>query len=340
MNTSSKPHVMVLMGGVSSEHDVSLRSGAKVAENLDPDQFDVSRVVIERSGAWQFSDLDDPVSFGDAVARLCTLHIDCVFPALHGPFGEDGRLQGLLDLLGLSYVGSGCTASGIAIDKIRSKALARSKGVRVARQRVIHRNQWSRDASALLASIQEELGFPCVMKSPCQGSSLGMAMPATREAFEQGINELLSISDHVLIEEYLKGTEVTCAVLDVEPTRPPRALPLTEIRPVSASFFDYEAKYTPGATEEITPARIPDDLTRTVQETAVRVHQIIGCTGLSRSDFIIVDETPVWLEVNTMPGLTETSLFPQAAAAAGIAFPDLMAQLVRRAMAGRRPITG
>ena len=331
----TKTHVAVLMGGISSEHAVSLNSGAKVAANLDRSRYDVTPTVITQDGLWEF-DGRPGLPIHDAVAKLRDLEVDVAFLALHGPFGEDGRIQGMLDVLGLSYTGSGCVASAIAIDKVRCKALVEADGVRVARQVVLTAAEWRDDAQGTLARVERELGFPCVMKSPCQGSSLGMSIPRTPDELRSAMPRLLELDEAVMIEEYLAGAEVTCGVLDVEPGRAPRPLPVTEICPVDSTFFDYEAKYTPGACEEITPARISEAAAGRVQEMAARVHTVVGCKGLSRSDMILIGpDEPVWLEVNTIPGMTETSLFPQAAAAVGISYPELVGMLVEAAVKPR-----
>jgi D-alanine-D-alanine ligase len=326
-----KTHVAVVMGGVSSEHEVSLKSGAMVAGSLDRGKFAVTPVVITPKGLWKFPG-ESPRALVDALARLREIEVECVFVVLHGPFGEDGRIQGLLDLLEIPYVGSGCAASALAMDKIHSKAVVRHAGVRVADDLVLHRSEWDADSRAILDRIEREIGFPCLIKSPCQGSSIGMAIPRTKEEFATALLDVMAYEDRVLIEKHIRGTEVTCAVLDVEPAKPPRALPVTEICPVESTFFDYHAKYTPGACREITPARISEAATRKVRQTAEYVHTLVGCSGLSRSDFMLDGDDPVWIEVNTIPGMTETSLYPQAAAAAGITFPDLVALFVDDAL--------
>jgi len=259
-----------------------------------------------------------------------------VFIALHGRYGEDGRIQGLLDLAGIPYTGSGHAASAIAMDKVRSKAVVAQAGVRVARQLVFNDAEVP-DPAAAARRVEAELGFPCVMKSPCQGSSLGMAIPKSAAECAAAFPSLFGFDSVVMVEQFVSGPELTCGVLDVEASGP-RALPVTEIRPVTSEYFDYQAKYTPGATREITPAEISEEATRRVQETAVRVHRLVGCSGFSRSDMILVGDEPVWLEVNTIPGMTETSLFPQAAAAVGISLGTLVGMLVESALekAGHR----
>ncbi len=329
-----KAHVAVLMGGMSSEHEVSLNSGANAVEALREQGYPVTRVVIERSGIWHI-DGQAPGNVAQGVLNLLNLRVDCVFLALHGPGGEDGRIQGMLDLAGLPYTGSGHAASAVAMDKIRSKAVAERAGIRVARQLVLFADTTLADVEAAIRRIVDDIGMPCVVKSPCQGSSLGMAIPRTHEELRASLPPLFDLDESILVEEFLDGPEVTCGVLDVD-ARGPIALPVTEIRPVSAEFFDYTAKYTPGACREITPAEIPASVTRSVQEVAVLAHRSIGCRGFSRSDMILVDGVPVWLEINTIPGMTNTSLVPQAAAVAGITFPELVAMLVEAALAAHR----
>lgn len=331
----AKKHVVVLMGGMSAEHDVSLNSGALVMEHLDADTYKVSGVRITREGEWAFSGPEgeeEYLEMHDAVPRLKAIHPDCVFIALHGPFGEDGRIQGMLDLLGIPYTGSGCVASATAIEKIRAKALVSHAGIRVADHVEFTLREWEEDAGAIAGKVEEALGFPCVVKSPRQGSSLGMAIPKSAADFPGAVEEVLPYGFVVMAERFIEGPELTCAVLDVAEEDPPVALPVTEIRPVSSDYFDYDAKYTPGASEEITPAEIPDEVRDRVQAIAVRAHEVIGCRGFSRSDMILDGGDLVWLEINTIPGFTETSLYPQAAAAAGISFPEMLSLFVDAAM--------
>ena len=327
-----KTHVAVLMGGVSSEHQVSLKSGAMVSGNIDRAKYDVTQVVITQEGHWKFPG-EERLDIYHALPRLRELKVNCVFIALHGPFGEDGRMQGMFDAFGMPYTGSGCAASALAMDKIHSKAVARQAGVRVADQFLVTRQEWDADHAAIIARVERDFGYPCLIKSPCQGSSIGMAIPKDTAHFQASLLDVFMYGDLVMVEKFINGTEVTCAVLDVEPGKPPRALPVTEICPVESEFFDYHAKYTPGACNEITPARISEAATRRVQAVAERVHQVIGCAGFSRSDFILDGDDPVWIEVNTIPGMTETSLYPQAAAAAGISFQQMLGLFIEEALA-------
>ncbi|MCX5770227.1 MAG: D-alanine--D-alanine ligase [Candidatus Hydrogenedentes bacterium] len=327
-------HVAVLMGGTSLEHDISMASGAKVAESLNKTRYRVTWIVIGRDGLWHFPGTP-PMDAFDAVGEIKRLGVECAFVALHGPFGEDGRLQGMLDLLGIPYTCSGCAASALAMDKIRCKAVVVVAGVRVARHVTFTQQEWQGDPESVTGKVAESVGFPCVVKTPCQGSSFGMGIPQTAEEFAGCAGGIVAVDGTAMAEQYIKGTEVTCAVLDVEAGQRARALPVTEIQPVTSAYFDFEAKYTPGATREITPAQIPAEVAREVQEMAVRAHEAVGCGIWSRSDFMIGSEGPVWIEINTVPGMTPTSLYPQAAAAVGIEFDQLMNLFVEAALRRR-----
>jgi len=323
--------IAVLMGGVSSEHEVSLNSGGGVLEALDRTLYTPLPIVITREGGWAF-DGAEPVSIFEAVPRLQQEAIDCAFIALHGPFGEDGRFQGMLDLLGIPYTGSGCAASALAMDKDRCKAVVSTQGIRVAGHISLDRATWAVDPDTVLDAVSKDVGFPCVIKPARQGSSVGIVIPQNLLEFQHGIDRVFDADEHILVEEYIAGTEVTCGVLDAEPGGNIVPLPVTEIRPKSAAYFDYAAKYTPGATEETTPARISPELTEAVQEMAAHVHQILDCRGWSRSDFILDEHGPIFIEVNTVPGLTKTSLYPQAAAAAGIGYSKMVSLFIEAAL--------
>lgn len=321
------------MGGLSSEHEISIKSGEMVVANLDTDTYKVSTVVITSDGDWAFSgDHEEQVEFHEAVPLLKHLHPDCIFIALHGPYGEDGRIQGMLDLLAIPYVGSGCAASALAIDKVRAKFVAAAAGIPVAQDIVFTGSEWHHHRDTIHDNVTQTLGYPCVVKSPLQGSSLGMAIPKTQNDFSAVVDEILRFGSDVLVEKLITGIELTCSVLERDVDSAPEALPVTEIRPKTTGFFDYTAKYTPGACDEITPADIPDAIRDEVQDISIRAHNAMGCRGFSRSDMILDGEQLVWLEVNTIPGLTETSLFPQAAEAAGMPFPKLLDILIQAAL--------
>lgn len=324
--------VAVLMGGKSNEHDVSLNSGKGVTKALEGSPYQALPIVIGRDGHWAFPG-KEPVSVFDAIPRLRDCNVGCVFIALHGAFGEDGRIQGMLDTLDVPYTGSGCAASALAMDKVRCKAVVGGQGIRVAGHLALDRATFNADPEAVLKAVVDGVGFPCIIKAARGGSSVGIQVPDSANDFARAIEAAFEHDDYLLVEEFVSGREVTCAVLDASPNGMIQPLPLTEIRPKETGrFWDYEAKYTPGATEEITPAQLDPQTTMQVQDMALHVHEIVGCRGWSRSDFILADDGPVWLEVNTVPGLTETSLYPQAAAAAGISYEAMVRMFIEKAL--------
>ncbi|MFP6583816.1 MAG: D-alanine--D-alanine ligase [Candidatus Hydrogenedentota bacterium] len=324
-----KKHILVLMGGISSEHDISIQSGENILANLDAEEYKLSSAVINRDGEWIFSDApEDYLELSQAVPRLRELHPDCVFIALHGPFGEDGRIQGMLDLLGIPYTGSGCAASALAMDKVRSKAIMKQKGVVVPDEVVFTLHDWKEESESITHRVGDYLGFPCVLKNPHQGSSLGMAIPQSTEEFSDAVMKVFGYGYTIMVERMINGTEVTCGVLDVDGSDDVEALPVTEIRPLKGTFFDYHSKYNAEAVDEITPAEISDSIRDRVQEISCDAHTTLGCRGFSRSDMIISGDEVIWLETNTIPGMTETSLLPKGAAAAGLSFKELLTRIV------------
>lgn len=330
-NVSSQIRVGVVMGGISSEHEISLLSGEGVVRALNTPGYEPIPIIIHRNFYWEFPE-KHILKTEEALAELKRLDIHVIFIALHGAFGEDGRIQGLLDWLHIPYTGSGCSACALAMNKVHSKAVARLANIRVAKQIIFRQDTWAWDRSDSVLRVEKELGFPVVIKPVSQGSSVGITIADKAEVFFEGIEHALEWDSEILVEEFIQGREVTCGVWDCEEGLPPRALPLTEIRPKTSSFFDYTAKYTPGASEEITPAPIEPALTQKVQDFAVRAHQAIGCSTWSRSDFIIGKDGPVWIEINTIPGLTPTSLYPQEANCAGISYEQMVKKFVEYAL--------
>ncbi len=343
--------VAIVMGGTSAEREVSLRSGRAVQGALDPGRFDLKGIEIAPDGRWL---LPAPAVPGEgeavpggagpgrallrldaeaALARTAREEpVDVAFLALHGGFGEDGTIQGLLEAAGIPYTGSGVLASALAMDKERAKTVVAAAGVRVPRGRGVERAEWEGDATGVLAALLRSPGLPAFVKPPGGGSSLGAGPAGTEGELRARLGEVFERhGDRALVEERLAGPEVTCAVLGNR-GRPLRTLPLVEIVPRGRPFFDYEAKYAPGACDEICPARVPEEEAARVREAALAAHRALGCDGMSRSDFILVDGEPCYLETNTIPGLTEASLCPRAARAAGIEFPRLVELLVEMAL--------
>jgi len=357
----SRVRVAVLMGGPSPEREVSLRTGQQIMQALDPGRYDVLPVEVRRDGRWVLPGgatslgsgnapsadsappTDPPGALapvrGDALGIDRVMGqgpIDVVFIAMHGPYGEDGTVQGLLELAGIPYTGSGVLASALAMDKLRSRQLFGFNDIPVPAYLAVGRDRGTADRAGLVGEVATTLGYPCVVKPNALGSSIavtivrdpGMLAPALDLAFRYG--------EPALIEEFIQGTEITCGIVEDPTSGRPQALPLIEIVP-RREFFDYEAKYTPGASEEICPARLPPEVARRAQDVAVRAHQVLGCRDMSRVDMFVRGDQVIVLEVNTIPGMTGVSLLPQAARAAGTEFPALLDRIVSCALARRTP---
>ncbi len=302
--------VALLSGGRSAEREVSLKSGEQVYQALDKDKYEIRRY--------------DP---RDDLARLIqeAADIDVALIILHGRYGEDGTIQGLLELLDIPYHGSGVLGSAVGINKILSKRLYEHAGLPVSPYLILDRKE-----RAAQTEIQDILGLPVVIKPEHEGSSIGLSIVDQASNLRSALELAGKYDRLVLVERYIAGTEITGAVLG---NTNPEPLPLVEIIPGEQyGFFTYEAKYEPGATEEICPARLDEALTRKAQEYAVRAHQALKCRGYSRTDMIVSDREVYVLETNTIPGMTATSLYPQAAAAAGISFPELLDRLIELAL--------
>lgn len=300
----------MLAGGKSAERDVSLKSGEQVFQALDKDRYEIFRY--------------DP---RDDLPRLAqeAADIDVALIILHGRMGEDGTIQGFLESLGIPYQGSGILGSAIAINKILSKELYERAGLPVAPYAVLER-----DRPIDPAEVVGRLGLPLVIKPEHEGSSIGLSIVKTEAELPEALKEGWRYDRRCMVEKFIRGVEVTCGVLGNDTLQ---ALPLIEIVPGDAyEFFDYQAKYTPGATKEICPARISPALTERAQELARRAHQALFCRGYSRTDMIVAGEDIYILETNTIPGMTATSLFPQAAAVAGISFSPLLDRLIELAL--------
>jgi len=248
------------------------------------------------------------------------------FLVLHGPGGEDGAIQGFLDSLGLPYQGAGVLGSALAIHKGLSRLLYREAGLQVPPGRPFFRSQRGE-----IPVFCQELGFPVVVKPATQGSSLGISLVKEPEELPQALHRAFSLDQEVVVEKFLRGRELTVAVLGEE------ALPVVEILPKEAEFFDYRAKYTPGAAREICPAELPEEVTRRAQEYALRAHRALRLRHYSRTDMLLVEGEIYLLETNTIPGMTETSLLPLAARVAGISFEDLVERLLSLALQDQKP---
>lgn len=355
-----KINVAVLMGGRTAEHEISVASGKMVAQHLDLSKYNVKPITITREGSWlipngyltegqrvtellpKYLTRDSggkdlvPLETGRALSRTLSDKVDVVFIAMHGPYGEDGTIQGMLELLDIAYTGSGVEASAISMNKIRTKEIYLHHRIPTPKYMVIHEHEWGKKRDVLLNRLAKRFGFPCVTKPPRLGSSVGVKIVQNAQSFTMAVETVLRYDKVVLVEQFIPGREITSPVLGNVPGEKPTPLPLVEIVPKSSAFFDYEAKYVPGGSEEIAPARLNGRLTKRAQRLGAKVHQVLGCAGLSRTDMILNGESLYVLETNTIPGLTEMSLFPKAARAMGMSFSQLLDHLIDVALATHR----
>lgn len=306
-------HVAVLMGGLSSERPVSLSSGNACADALESLGYRVSRLDVGRNIA----------------SVLAELKPDVAFNALHGPFGEDGTIQGILEYLEIPYTHSGVLASALAMDKGQAKIVAAAAGVHVAQARIMDRHEIGHD---------HPLAPPYVIKPVAEGSSFGVVIVQQGASHPpQSIHgEAWKYGDRVMVERFIPGRELTCAVMGT------RSLGVTEIIPIGQEFYDFDAKYKNGGSKHQCPAEISPSVYQDIEKMAVEAHRAIGCRGVSRSDFRYdenggKDKTGelIWLEVNTQPGMTPTSLVPELANHAGMSFAELVDWIVKDASCGR-----
>lgn len=300
--------ICVLYGGTSSEREVSLSSGKGIINALKKKNHDV--IGIDFQGT------------KDCLRKIMDLDVDLFFIGLHGRLGEDGRVQGLLDLIKTPYVGSNVLGSALAMDKARSKKMFALKGIRVANEKVVEKHSFNEE------NFSHDLSYPVVVKPNHEGSTIGLTIAQNETELLNGIAMAFKHDDVVLLEEFISGQEVTVAVMgnkgDV------KSLPVVEIVPKNA-YYDYESKYAPGMSEHIVPARVSDETTELLQEQAVLAHIALGCDVYSRVDFIVPRDgsKPVILEVNTLPGMTPTSLYPDAAREIGLTYDDMIERLVQ-----------
>lgn len=335
--------VIVMMGGPSSEHEVSLASGKMVYEALKSSGIPVQALTISPTGKWALMespvegplkpgrDLPLTVSREEALKGVQLLdEVDVVFLAFHGAFGEDGTLQGLLEALGIAYTGSGPLASALAMNKRKAKELFRYHAIPVPKDFLVDSYALRHAMENRVQAIERHLNYPLVVKPNTGGSSVGVSLAHNRFELHTALSEAIRFDADVLIEEFVRGREVTCAVLEnIDGSLNP--LPVIEILPKRGTFFDFSSKYEDAGADEICPAQLTEGETETVQQVAMQAHQVLGCEGFSRADMILTDSGPVLLEVNTIPGMTPNSLLPKAARAAGIPFGDLMEHLVKLA---------
>ncbi|MGN0665908.1 MAG: D-alanine--D-alanine ligase family protein [Huintestinicola sp.] len=345
----AKTRVAVIFGGVSNEHDVSLISATNVINNLDKDKYEIIPIGITKKGRWLFYPGDvssissgmweqnpdcvpavimpDPMYKGIVKIEdgmLSSVKIDVVFPVLHGKNGEDGTIQGLLEMAGLPYVGCGCLSSAACMDKDAAHKILEHSGIRMAKYRAIRQCELNR-LEDICDEIAGELGYPLFVKPACSGSSVGVNKAESFEQLKEAVKLAFSHDGKVIVEEYIKGRELECAVLG---TDNPFASEVGEINSCN-DFYDYDAKYILGTSGLSIPADIPGEASREIRETAVKAFIAIGCFGLSRVDFFLADDGTVYLnEVNTLPGFTSISMYPKLMDNFGIGYSELLDRLI------------
>jgi D-alanine-D-alanine ligase len=327
---SGRIRVAVVAGGRSSEHEISLASARSVLDALDPERYETTTIGIGRDGHWA---LEEPTK-GPAQRVAETLPVlaeskpaevlgavDVVLPLLHGPFGEDGTVQGLLELAGVPYVGAGVAASALCMDKDLCKAVLRDRGIPVARNVTLR----------LGDPIRNPFGYPVFVKPARLGSSVGISKAHDEEELDAAVALARRHDEKVLVEEFVAGSEVECGVLgNLQP--PPLASVVGEIVP-HAEWYDYAAKYDEGGSEIIVPARIPAETAARVQELAVDSFIATECEGMARVDFFVREGGDVVVnEINTIPGFTSTSVYARLFEASGIPYGDLLDRLIRLAL--------
>jgi len=318
--------IAVLSGGRSSEHDVSLASGASVAEGLREAGHEVTVIEIGRDGVWRRAGEPVRVALGERLPG-----VDVVFPVLHGPFGEDGTVQGLLECLDVPYVGAGVTASAVCMDKVLFKELMAAAGIPQVDYRALREADFRADPAAAVR-VLAPLGLPVFVKPARLGSSVGIARVAAGDELQGALATAFTHDSLAIVEASANGREVECSVIGNDD---PLASEPGEILLAAGEdgWYDYEAKYTPGGMQLMVPARIAPDARERVRALAVEAFVKAGCTGLARVDFFVVGDVVLVNELNTMPGFTQTSVFGSLFAASGIPYPELLDRLVDLALA-------
>ena len=353
----SRTRIAVVFGGRSTEHAISCVSAGSILAALDRDRYDVVAVGITPEGRWVLAP-DDPALLrisgrelpsvkdgravalpGDPTVGLVPLEdgpgllgtVDVVFPVLHGPYGEDGTIQGLLELAGVPYVGAGVLASAAAMDKAVAKRLLAAEGLAVAPSVLVRSADWDRDPGAVERAVAD-LGLPVFVKPARGGSSIGISKVSAAGDLAAALATAFAADPKVVVEAAVTGREVECGVLD-GPDGPEASLP-AEVRVVGDyDFYDFDAKYLDAATELDVPAVLPDDVLAAVRAQALTAWRALDCEGLARVDFFVAEDGSLVVnEVNTMPGFTATSMYPRMWAASGVAYPELVDRLVASAL--------
>ena len=350
-----KLNVCILFGGISPEHDVSLRSAEAVLNHLDKEKYNIYPVGITKKGQWLLFGSEDYSLLPDSNWLSCPdncpaeispargkgllifredgvecVKIHAVYPVLHGENGEDGAMQGLLQMAGIPYVGPHVSASAVAMDKTLTKLVADNAGIPQAAWKLVRSSELHDRMETVLQEVEDRFAYPVFVKPAGTGSSVGVSKAADREALRKALLDAGKFDEKILVEEFISGREVEVAVLGNDM---PVASICGEIDS-GADFYDYDAKYVTDTSVAYIPARIPEDVAEQVRENAVKVYQAIGCKGLSRVDFFVTfaGNDIVFNEINTLPGFTSISMYPKLFAASGIPFTQLLDELLKLAM--------
>ncbi|MGE5473251.1 MAG: D-alanine--D-alanine ligase family protein [Ignavibacteriales bacterium] len=336
-----KLKIAVIFGGQSSEHDVSRISAASVIRNLNRDKYDIITVGITKQGKWGVYDgsiewiEDDTWEDGTRIAgfeaiKYVAEKADVVFPVLHGSFGEDGCIQGLLKMINKPFVGPGVAGSALAMDKAFSKMIFEHAGLRQAKYMIFKKEKEDESLYIFLGKAEERLGYPCFIKPANCGSSVGVSKAHNREEFIKAVDEALKFDSKIVIEEFIDARELECAVLGNEH---PIASVVGEVVP-SREFYDYDSKYNDGTSQIIIPASIDHKTSENIKNLAIKAYKVLECSGMSRVDFFLHKTTGEILinEINTIPGFTSISMFPKLFEAAGIGYSELLDRLIKLAV--------
>jgi len=332
-----KPRIAVLIGGPSREHEVSKLSAAQLFQAVDHKRYDIRPILVASDLTWRIypshlgyeADTPQMVLHESQVLDQLPYLVDAAFIAMHGEYGEDGTVQRLLDRATIPYQGSGPRASALAFDKAASYAHLRRLGFAIPDYSVMTRAEWVSNRAQKVRQLISALGRNLVVKPSSSGSSVGVFIIQSPSELADALEQVSIDFDRFIIQRYIDGAEITCAV--IESNEGPVAMPPTLIRQLRSGFFSYDAKYTPGAAEEITPAPFNEATLAAIQKTALAAHRAHRCRDYSRSDFILANGRLWLLEINTLPGLTATSLLPQAAEIYGLSYQALIHHLIERA---------
>lgn len=351
-----KIRVGVILGGRSGEHEVSLVSAQSVMNAMDKEKYEIVPIGITKEGRWiaggdpvaalkglpaedtrHTALLGDPTQRGlvpydamQAVERAAPVELDVIFPVLHGPYGEDGTVQGLLELADIPYVGAGVLGSALGMDKAVMKDVFKAHGLPIVRYRVYKRRDLDRNPKRIEDEIEQELGYPCFVKPANLGSSVGVSKVHDRDELAPALRLAASYDRKIVVEEGINAREIECSVLGNDE---PEASVLGEIIPCN-EFYDYNAKYIDDRSELVIPAPLPDDLAQRIRQLAIRAFLALDCAGMARVDFLLDRETlDVYVnEVNTIPGFTAISMYPKLWEASGLPYPALIDRLIELAL--------